>query len=123
MSAVIVGASKNPFENQVVSALSEAVNTIEEITEAHVPQWFEPINMEPLEQVLVVVIKKRKNPNKVMPKLMQALAERLPTGLVVPSLHIYENDPLLEEIRQTDTRLSLEPKSPSFLGRLFQETS
>lgn len=120
MSIVIVGKSKKPYSEEIISSITKAVQSVPDIIEAYVPQWFEPDKMEEAEQVLVVILNNGKDPNVIMPMLLDAFDKYLPNGPDIPALPMDIDDPLLFDIKNADVMLDLGQRKIPWFKKLFK---
>jgi len=106
----IIGAPAKPYPQQVVHAVLRAVQSVEGIAEAHMPQWFEAGLTEGAEQVLVVVLGRDAAVSEVVPPLLKALNQQLPLGPSLVVIPITGADGDLGTIRGTDTMVLRRPE-------------
>ena len=76
----IIGAPATPHPQSVVDAVRRAVESVQGIGEAHMPQWFERGVTDGAEQVLVVALGRDYTADDVMPRVLDALKRELPDG-------------------------------------------
>jgi hypothetical protein len=102
---IFLGRPKNPLPEELVLALGRVVDSIEGVTEAHLPQCFAPAAMQAPAQILVLVLGKGASPDAVrdhlagkLPKVLGG-SEHLDVWLLRPDA------PSLEDVRGASCRI------------------
>ena len=83
----IIGKPAKPYDARIVDAVMRALQSVDGIAEAHMPQWCEDGLTNGAEQVVVIVLAKGRSEEEIAPILIGELGKQLPNGpllLVIP---------------------------------------
>ena len=116
-SEVFMGAPAEPMEPEIVAALSNLVDGIPEIIEAHLPQVFVRDAMQAPAQVLVIVTVD-KDVQRAIDKVGARLGRILPSGRSMDVWPLNPTDKLLPMVQGVGCRVGQRPQPTGILGRL-----